>query len=91
MLKAFQVFIDGFRCVFHESSQSATLCLWIASSREPICIDSWLNQSGEDHVCIAGLSQLGRASPSSFWHFMRGFFIEAEGCRVAVSQPRYFV
>lgn len=50
-----------------------------------MCIDSWLNQSGEDHVCIAGLSQLGRASPSSFWHFMRGFFIEAEGCRVAVS------
>eukprot|EP00434_Breviolum_minutum_P007723 symbB.v1.2.006812.t1/scaffold409.1/size210228/15 len=32
--------------------------------------------AGEDHVCIAGLRQLGRASPSSFWHFMRGFFIE---------------
>eukprot|EP00435_Cladocopium_sp_Y103_P045276 s1980_g12.t6 len=31
---------------------------------------------GADHVCIAGLSELGRASSSSFWHFMRGFFVE---------------
>eukprot|EP00913_Durusdinium_trenchii_P025423 g23867.t1 len=61
-------------------------CAELQDDLSPVALACWhpfeAPIPGERHACLSGLSPLGRASPSSFWHFMRGFFVEEPGGRV---------